>query len=75
MMLAESQQQWRVIRDSDEVVPTLEELGLSKERPSEWRDVRDAGMPVVEEAVASVIVASVFIHELPQKGQVLRCHL
>jgi hypothetical protein len=35
-------------RESGEVVPTVQELGISDQRLSEWRDVRDAGMPVVE---------------------------
>lgn len=32
---------------SGDVVPTLEEIGVSSQRLSEWRDMRDAGIDVV----------------------------
>jgi phage N-6-adenine-methyltransferase len=42
-------------RSPDEV-PTVEELGISRQRLSEWRDVRDAGEDVVEDAINQALL-------------------
>jgi len=34
---------------------TLEEPGISRQRLSEWRETRNAGMPVVESAIESAL--------------------
>lgn len=42
-------------RSSGEVTPTIEELGISRQRLAEWRVVRDAGEVVVDEAISSAL--------------------
>ena len=45
-----------IVLDSDEVqTPTRAELGISRQRLQEWRDVRDAGDAVVEQAIESAL--------------------
>src|SRR5262249_21476525 len=43
------------VRAADTEPTTLDELGVSRQRLSEWRDARDAGMPVVEQAIESAL--------------------
>jgi phage N-6-adenine-methyltransferase len=43
------------VRTSDEVNPTLAELGLSRQRVDEWRELRDAGENVVEAAIQAAL--------------------
>lgn len=43
------------VRTADTSLSTLEDLGVSRQRLAEWRDVRDAGMPVVEQAIESAL--------------------
>lgn len=43
------------VRTSDNGTTTLNDLGVSRQRLSEWRDVRDAGSPIVEEAIEAAL--------------------
>ena len=43
------------VRTSDEVNPTLTELGLSRQRVAEWRELRDAGEAVIDEAIQEAL--------------------
>src|SRR5512134_1699762 len=43
------------VRTSDEVNPTLVELGLSRQRVAEWRDLRNAGEAVIDEAIQEAL--------------------
>lgn len=40
-----------IVHDSDNGAATLDDLGLDRRRLAEWRDVRDAGPGVVEQAI------------------------
>lgn len=46
--------QWGV-RDADTPPATLEELGLSRQRIAEWRDLRDAGETVIDDAIEEAL--------------------
>ena len=46
--------QWGV-RDADTPPATLEELGLSRQRVAEWRDLRDAGETVIDDAIEEAL--------------------
>lgn len=41
--------------EDDEVVPTIEELGVRRDQVHDWRKTRDAGMPIVEQAIESAL--------------------
>ncbi len=43
------------VRTSDTRPATLDELGLSRQRVDEWRDLRDAGGAVVDEAIQAAL--------------------
>jgi phage N-6-adenine-methyltransferase len=44
-----------IVRSSDNDPGTLDELGVSRQRLSEWREMRDAGEDVVEGAIESAL--------------------
>jgi hypothetical protein len=39
------------VRNTDEVSPSIADLGVSRQRLHEWRDIRDAGPDVVDDAI------------------------
>jgi hypothetical protein len=43
------------VRASDTVPSTLNDIGVSRQRLSEWREIRDAGPEVVEEAIQNAL--------------------
>lgn len=45
----------QVVRSADDRPATLQELGVSKQRLSEWREIRDAGPEVVEGAIQTAL--------------------
>ena len=50
--------------------PDLEDIGVSRQRLSEWREVRDAGEQVVEGALRRAISEG----RAPTKGEILPSH-
>jgi hypothetical protein len=43
------------VRSSDTFPATYDELGLSRQRVAEWRELRDAGEPVIDEAIQEAL--------------------
>src|SRR5512144_2799535 len=43
------------VRSADTVPATYDALGISRQRVAEWRELRDAGEPVIDEAIQTAL--------------------
>jgi N6-adenosine-specific RNA methylase IME4 len=56
------------VQDSDSAAVSYEDLGISRQRVQEWREVRDAGEEIVDDVISKALSEG----RAPTKGEILR---